>query len=251
MKTTIVAICLVLVLLVAALLCPRVLIWQQRRTLLAPQWGYTKPPVEITKQEGSLLKRVSAIADEAPISQVAFSLGQELYYDRQTLQGKFLEELHLLGTHLPPIAALCQSLEQWLDINQNLDLSYMCVISPDTGDSFFLAAVSYPLYVVMDMTSEKIVCISNYELDAQFTAPGFHTGNSEEKDTVSMQALAQYWGVDLTETGIYGPSCATILLSDSADYQAAWDLEMLPPAIKLLPVIVTTHGALAESSQLP
>lgn len=226
---------LVMVLLVSALLCPRVLLRCQQQKLYALQTGTESEAVMVQREDTSLLQRISTIAQHNTINTVEFQLGQELYYDRETLGNKFLTELRKMGRTFQPAAELVEALEREEAEGHTMELAYACVVSPETGDSFFLAMSTYPVILVMDMTTEKIISVSNYNALELLPMTEALDETAEKGGKTAPQALADYWGVQLVESQIYHAHGAVWMLADEKGYAINYSLEISTHVLELLP----------------
>lgn len=124
--------------------------------------------------DSTLVQRLNAMISAGGTA-LDFSVGAELYWDEEALMERFQEELDALGKLHPSMDTLAQWMRQLRETpasNGNIvsvpsDLAYLCVVDPSTGNTYFLASLTWSLpesnlTLELDPISGKIVSVHAY-----------------------------------------------------------------------------------------
>ncbi|MGM9640366.1 MAG: hypothetical protein ACI3V3_03270 [Faecousia sp.] len=164
---------LILLLAGAALVLPELLLSRQEDRLYREKTMTSDEGVQYDAGSTTLARRLYVLGNCGSTTTVDFSVGAQLYYDREELAHRFLEEMELLSTTCPDFRDMYRRL---LDCTQDksnedmetevlwrgsMELSYQCVVDRTTGDTFFIAQFSsidgYSPALWMDMTTGKLI----------------------------------------------------------------------------------------------
>ena len=205
---------LILLLAGAALVLPELLLSRQEDRLYREKTMTSDEGVQYDAGSTTLARRLYVLGNCGSTTTVDFSVGAQLYYDREELGRRFLEEMELLSTTCPDFRDMYQHLlehtqdksyedmETQLPWQGDLELSYQCVVDRTTGDTFFLAVLGNTGGVCpslwMDMTTGKLVQMNFMEFMSSETRASegglaFYASTEE-----MMGYVADYLGMDLT-----------------------------------------------------
>lgn len=171
-RWSVLAFLLVAFVLLAAALLPGRLLHRQEEKLFQQTGTLEAEPYRFDSEgESTLYQRISARLSS--YYDLEFSAGATLYYDKQGLVRRFLEELELLAETnlagrevLAALEANVGTLEELRleEIGENLTVSYLMAADLSTGETYLMGRLNLWNYgtfaLEMDMVSGKIINLS-------------------------------------------------------------------------------------------
>lgn len=170
-KWSVLAFLLVAFALLAAALLPGRLLEQREQRLFQQTGTLEAEPYRFDGEgDSTLYQRISARLSS--YYDLEFSAGASLYYDKQGLVCRFLEELELLAETNLAGRAVLEALEANVgtpeelkleEIGENLTVSYLMAVDRSTGETYLLGRLNLWNYgtfaLEMDMVSGKIISL--------------------------------------------------------------------------------------------
>lgn len=227
-KWSVLALLLVAFALLAAALLPGRLLEQREKRLFQQTGALEAEPYRFDGNDDSTLyQRISARLSS--YYDLEFSAGATLYYDRQGLVRRFLEELELLAETNLVGQEFLTALESHVgtteelrleEIGENLTVSYLMAVDRATGETYLLGRLNLWNYgtfaLEMDMVSGKLISL---EANLGNIAAGFL--EDPEAFPQFAESYAAYLGLTIPDE--------TQLVWDSVTQTAMASMEMVDP----------------------
>lgn len=184
---TLIAVGVTALLIAGAVFLPDMFLSWQERGLYTEKVSVDVQYSRFEVTDSTLVQRLNAMVNINSATALDFSVGAELYWDEEELTERFQEELDALGDLHPALDALAQwvrHLRETPASNGNIvsvpsNLAYLCVVDPSTGNTYFLANLTWDLEesnlnMALDPISGKIVSIHAYgEFLSQVVIPSY------------------------------------------------------------------------------